>query len=140
MKTIHQQIAEKRRQIVADEALVAGEKESWQTSTTDMLAVHEAKQRLPRLRTELEDLCESAHKGEAAVAEMRWALSKMVNEMPVGGRELSLAITHAEDALHRLRRHLGDAEASKPAEAGAPSAGDAEMPKLLPHVPQPKPR
>jgi hypothetical protein len=31
-----------------------------------------------------------------------------MEEMPVKGRELSLAITHAEDALHRLRRHLGD--------------------------------
>jgi hypothetical protein len=113
MNTIYHEIAQKRRQIAADEAVISAD--------GDPQSVHSAKERGPRLRRELEELCTTAHKGEAALAEMKWALNNMVNEMPVGGRELSLAINHAEDALHRLRRHLGtDVEPSKPAKDGAP--------------------
>jgi hypothetical protein len=101
MITIQQQIAAQRRRIAADEAAVA--------AGDDLHLAEAAKQRLPRDRQELEKLCTTAHKGAAGIAEMRCALNKMVNEMPVGGRELSLAITHAEDAIHRLRNHLGTA-------------------------------
>lgn len=107
MNGLHQQIEAKRREITAAQATLDDQDASPQSS-------HDALERMPRLRRELEQLCVCAHKGEHAIGEMRWALNAMVNEMPVKGRELSLAITHAEDAITRLRNHLGHAAEPTP--------------------------
>jgi predicted nuclease with TOPRIM domain len=99
MKPLHQQITEKRRQIAADEALVF---ENRHLHTT-----HQAKERLPRLREELAKLETDLELSEAAHHQLTTALSNL-RTVTNGGRELSLAITHAEDALHRTRLHLGE--------------------------------
>lgn len=112
MKPLHQQLADKVRQIAADEALVAADEH--------LHATHQAKERLPRLRNELATLRTDIELGEAAHMQLQHALTNL-RTIAAGGRELSLAITHAEDALHRARLHLGTApEPSKPAEASAP--------------------
>lgn len=113
MKPLHKQLAEKVRQIEADEALVAADEH--------LLTTHQAKERLPRLRNELATLQTDIELGEAAHMQLQHALTNLRTIAGTGGRELSLAITHAEDALHRARLHLGTApEPSKPAEASAP--------------------
>ena len=100
MKPLHQQLADKLRQIAADEALVAEDRH--------LHATHQAKERLPRLRNELAKLQTDIELGEAAHTQQQHALTNL-RTISAGGRELSLAITHAEDALHRTRRHLGEA-------------------------------
>ena len=108
MNGLHQQVEAKRAELLKARATANDSDASPQES-------HDAFEKIQRLERELEALCVSAHKGEAAVAEMRWALNAMVNEMPCKGRELSLAVTHCEDAITRLRQHLGtEAEPSKP--------------------------
>jgi hypothetical protein len=99
-KGIHHEIEMKRRH-------VEGERAAEKSVHADPRDAHEAGERAKRLDRELVDLCHTAHSGESAAEGMAKAIARM-EEMPVKGRELSLAITHAEDALHRLRRHLGD--------------------------------
>lgn len=103
MKSLHQQLADKLRQIAADEAVVAAD--------DHLVATHRAKERLPRMRDELATLRTDIELGEAAHTQLQHALTNL-RTISAGGRELSLAITHAEDALHRTRLHLGDASAA----------------------------
>ncbi len=98
MKPLHQQLAEKLRQIAADEALIAEDQH--------LHATHKAKACLPGLRRELATLQTDIELGEAAHTQLQHALTNL-RTMTAHGRELSLAITHAEDALHRTRLHLG---------------------------------
>ncbi len=101
MKPLYQRLAEHRRQIAADEALVAADEHLHTT--------HQAKERLPRLRDELAKLTTDLELAEAAWIQQTHALSNL-RTITHGDRELSLAITHAEDALHRIGLHLGKAE------------------------------
>lgn len=120
MKTLHQQLAEKRQQIAAAEALVAVGEHLYET--------HLAKERLPRLRDEAASLDTSIELSTAAATNLNHALTHMRTQAD-GSRELHLAITEAETAAWRLRNHLGE-----------PPVNRAGPPKPPPVVPQPKPR
>jgi len=86
-----------RRRIATDEATVAEDRHLHET--------HLAKERLPRLRSECERLAAQVSFGEEGLRLIESGLSYLRNLDD--GRELSLAITHAEDAITRLRNHLG---------------------------------
>jgi len=106
MKGLHQQLAGKHREIELAEQAVEKDRESWRTPTADMVAAHDAKERLPRLRNEAAKLATDIELGEAAHQSLNHALTHM-RTIDAGGRELSLAITEAETAVWRLRNHLG---------------------------------
>lgn len=103
MKSLYQQLADKLRQIAADEALVAEDRH--------LQVTHQANERLPRLRRELATLKTDIEVGEAAYTNLQHGLTHL-RTISASGRDLSLAITHAEDALHRTRLHLGDKPAA----------------------------
>jgi hypothetical protein len=107
MKGLHQQLGGLCRQIAADEATVDQDRESWRTPTADMVAAHQAKERLPRLRNEAAKLETDIELGEAAHHQLTVALTNM-RTIDASDRELSLAITAAEAAQWRLRNHLGE--------------------------------
>jgi hypothetical protein len=106
VKGLHQQLGGLCRQIAADQATVDQDQESWRTPTADMVAAHQAKERLPRLRDEAAKLETDIELGEAAHHQLTVALSNLLT-IAAGGRELALAITAAETAQWRLRQHLG---------------------------------
>lgn len=122
IKPLHQQLADKVRQIEADEALVAEE--------LHLHSTHQAKERLPRLRDELATLRTDIDVATLAKYELDRALAHMRTQA-IGSRELALAITDAETAAWRLRNHLGDAAGCKP---------DGMLTKPVPVVPPARPR
>jgi hypothetical protein len=107
-KGLHLQLRETRGQIAAAEALVAAGKHLYET--------HKAEEALPRLRHQHDQLEFDIALGEDAHGYLVQAIATLGSL--VGGRELSLALTHAEDAMIRLRRHLGHPEESTQPELG----------------------
>lgn len=101
MSGIHQRISFKLAEI-------AGADGTLQDADASPAASHEAFERLPRLKTELEELCHSAHVGASVAFDIEQGIAKL-NGSPVKSAELQLAIRDLETAGFRLRQHLGPA-------------------------------
>lgn len=99
MKGLHQQLAEKRQHLAIENTTAT-------SIHSDPRDAHEAGDRAARLVDEIAKLETDIELGEAAHHQLTIALSNS-RTIATGGRELSLAITHAEDAITRLRNHLG---------------------------------
>lgn len=99
MNGLHQQIEAKRKEIAASEATAADENAS-------PAASHDAFEKLPQLRRQLDSLCFAAHDGENAASLTAELIAKLA-ESPVKTAELMLAIRDFETAGFRLRQHLG---------------------------------
>ena len=113
MNGIHQRIESKLTEIASANATL-------QADDATPAESHDAFERLPRLKKELQELCAAGHVASVVAFDTARAIEKL-NASPVKSAELQLAIRDLETAGFRLRQHLGPApEPSKPAKAGAP--------------------
>lgn len=112
MKGLHQQLAEKRAELKANEVKARSTKADPRDASDAAERIPFLKgQQIPALETDIELAEAAAHQAGNALTNLRTVKN--------GGRELALAITELETALWRLRNHLGTKPAPcKPAKAG----------------------
>lgn len=99
---LHHEIEQLRQSIEID-------REKERCPSSDPRDAHEAGERAKSREKQLSVITANAINGEIAFDDITKGLARLEEVHPSErGRELSLAITHAEDALNRLRRYLGD--------------------------------